>query len=274
VSGDVQVVAVGSDLYVRNVEGSCVVEQVGSDLVLNIDFRPGHDYRFNVGSDVLCRVEPDTNARFVLPLDLPVALGIDTAVEEAEDGDHHIITLGDGSATIHITAGGELRLVGEEEDYMVDLGFQIEEDLEARLSNLEEKLSQELEGLDERILRKTERLTSQAERFAERFAEQAQRQAERAQREAERAAERMRRSMERPKGKQKAKRGWGQGPHLEFRWGPPPPFGSEPPPPPPPHRPVEPVTEQERLMILRMVQENKITVEEAERLLTALDNPD
>jgi hypothetical protein len=192
---------------VRSVEGSCVVEQVGSDLVLNIEFTPGHDYRFNVGSDVLCRVEPDTNACFVLPLDLPVALDIDAEIEESEDGEHQIILLGDGSAAIHITAGSELRLVGEKEDHMVDLGFQIEEELEARLSTLEEKLSQELEGLDERILRKTEHLTSQAERFAERFAQQAQRQAERAQHEAERAAEQMRRSMARPSAENQARLG-------------------------------------------------------------------
>jgi hypothetical protein len=37
-------------------------------------------------------------------------------------------------------------------------------------------------------------------------------------------------------------------------------------------RPSEPVTEQERLLILKMVQENKISIEEAERLLAALDS--
>jgi len=34
----------------------------------------------------------------------------------------------------------------------------------------------------------------------------------------------------------------------------------------------EPVTEQERLLILQMVQEKKISIEEAERLLSALDS--
>jgi len=33
----------------------------------------------------------------------------------------------------------------------------------------------------------------------------------------------------------------------------------------------EPVKEEERLMILQMVQEKKITIEEAERLLAALE---
>jgi hypothetical protein len=40
----------------------------------------------------------------------------------------------------------------------------------------------------------------------------------------------------------------------------------------PPPSPREPVTEQERLMILKMVQDGKITIEEAERLLSALES--
>jgi hypothetical protein len=39
-----------------------------------------------------------------------------------------------------------------------------------------------------------------------------------------------------------------------------------------PGRRTDPVSEQERLMILQMVRDNKITIEEAERLLSALDS--
>ena len=48
-------------------------------------------------------------------------------------------------------------------------------------------------------------------------------------------------------------------------------WGFPPEPPKPPRPPVEPVSEEERLVILRMVQENKISIEEAERLLAALE---
>jgi hypothetical protein len=37
-------------------------------------------------------------------------------------------------------------------------------------------------------------------------------------------------------------------------------------------RKSDPVSEQERLMILQMVRDNKISIEEAERLLSALDS--
>jgi hypothetical protein len=256
VDGAVWVAAVGADLYVRNVEGSCVVERVGSDLVLSLDFAPGRDYRFSAGGDVFCRVKPDTNVTFVLPADTELQVGLDAHAEEKEDGDQRIVILGDGSASVHINAANTLNLVGEEEDedYMIDFGAQIGEELEARLSTLEEKLSQHLDGLDERIQARTVYITEKAERLAERARQQAERAAERAQRQAERAMRNMDRQM-------KKKRG---GARSAFTFGAPPSS--------PPTRPSEPVTEQERMMILKMVQENKISIEEAERLLAALDS--
>jgi hypothetical protein len=257
VDGSVWIAAVGSDLYVRNVGGSCVVERVGSDLVLSLDFAPDRDYRFNAGSDIFCRVRPDANVTFVLPADTELQIGVDADTKEQEDEGQRTVTLGDGSATVHVSGASTLNLVGEEEDYedyMIDFGAQIGEELEARLSTLEEKLGQHLDGLDERIQAKTVYLTEKAERIAEHARQQAERAAERAQRQAERAMRNMDRQM-------KKKRGRTPG---TFTRGAP---ASSPPP-----RPSEPVTEQERLLILKMVQENKISIEEAERLLAALDS--
>jgi len=248
VEGSVRVGRIGADLFLRNIDGNCVVEQVGADLLLSIDFLPGNEYRFRAGGDILCRVQPDSNVRFVLPPDVSVGLDVEAEVIEEDDNGRQIVTLGDGSATIYIDDAVELRLVGEGEDYMLNLGIQIEEELEARMSMLEEKLSQQLDGLDERIRSKAEQWVAQAERMSGR-----------AQRQAERTTERLRRTMERKKDKRKGRPGaW----HVH--WG-------TPPPPPRPHPRPDPVTEQERLMILQMVQEGKITIEEAERLLAALE---
>lgn len=251
VEGAVAVSGVGADLFLRDVGGDCIVEQAGADLVLSLDFAPGREYRFSAGSDILCRIHPDTHVTFDLPADTALQLDVEAEVIEREDApNRRTIILGDGSAHVHIGAANRLRLVGEEEDYMVNFGVQLEDELEARLSHLEAKLSQQLDGLDERIQATTIRFASQAERMAER-----------AQREALRAAERVRRTMEqwdtKPKRARKAKRtGFTLG-GLETRGA-----------PPPRH---DPVTEEERLMILKMVQDGKITIEEAERLLAALE---
>jgi hypothetical protein len=245
VSGTVWVANVGSDLYVRNVEGSCIAERVGSDLVLSLDFLPDRDYRFRAGSDILCRVQADTDVQFIMPPDLDVHL--DVAADMTEEGDHQIVTLGEGRAKVTIIGAESLRLVGEEEDYMLTLGVQIEEELDARMSTLEEKLSERLAGLDERIQSRAEQFASQAERLTRR-----------AEREAERAADHIRRSFDR----QTFKRKRDSGPRrMSFSAA----IGGA------PGRKSEPVSEQERLMILQMVRENKISIEEAERLLAALD---
>lgn len=251
VSGAVQVAAVGSDLYLHNVDGSCRIDRVGSDLVLNTDFTPGNEYRFRAGGDILCRVRAEANARFVVPLDMAVELDVEADVSDSEDGEHQIVQVGDGRTEIVIEDGEELRLVGETEDYVVNLGIQIEEEIEARMSTLEEQLNCQLNGLDERI-----------QAWAGQFAPQAEQYADRAQRQAERALDRFRRSMDRQKGKRKRASGTR---HFEFSWGSP----SGPAAPPRPQ--AEPVTEEERLMILRMLQEGKVSLDEAERLLAALD---
>ncbi len=246
VDGAVWVAAVGEDLYLRGITGSCVVENVGSDLVLNLDFLPDMDYRFNADGDILCRVQDDTNALFVLPVGTEVTLDVEATVSEDEDG-LKSVTLGAGGATVYIQAAEMLRLVGEDEDYTISFGVQLEEEIEARLSTLEERLSQQLEGLDQRIQERATVWASQAERVAER-----------AQKQAERTLERVRRNMDRST-RHKHKRGPGPrridlSARAEAQ-------GRK-----------DPVSEEERLLILKMVQENKITIEEAERLLAALDS--
>jgi len=247
VRGSVYVANVGADLFVRNVEGSCVVENVGADLVVSLDFAPDAEYRFGAGATILCRVQPATNATFILPPGTEVELDVPAEQVQEDEAEQQVIRIGDGSIPVVITHAALLHLVGEEEDYALNFGGRIEEELEARLSSLEEKLNQQLDGLDERIQARTEQFASQAERWAE----HAQRQAAKA---AERMAQRMDRDM-----KFKHKRG-PRGPWT---------FGRPTPPRPP--RPSEPVREEERLMILRMVQEGKISIEEAERLLAALE---
>ncbi len=246
VEGAVWVAQVGSDLYLRNVEGNCMVEQVGSDLVLSIDFKPGGEYRFNAGGDVLCRIQPDTSAQFVLPADAELSLDVPAEVTEDKEAGVQIVTLGEGGPTIHLGELDALRLVGEEEDYMISLGIQIEEEVEARLATLEARLSQHLEGIDEQLQERAQRFASQAEKLAER-----------AQQQAERVAKRARASVRRSRRKR------GTMPVPPAR----------PTPPRARRSPAEPVSEQERLMILQMVKDNKISIEEAERLLAALEHP-
>lgn len=248
VQGAVRVANVGADLYVRNVEGSCVVENVGSDLVVSLDFQPDAEYRFGAGAGILCRVQPDTSATFILPSGTEVELDVPAERVQDDGSDQQVIRVGGGAVSVVVTHAALLHLVGEDEGDSLNFGLRIEEEIEARLSSLEEKLNQQLEGLDERIQARTEQFASQAARWADHAQRQAAKAAERAQQRVERET------------KTRHKR--------EFRgpWN----FG-RPTPPHPPARHSEPVREEERLMILKMVQDGKISIEEAERLLAALE---
>lgn len=248
VEGQVFIVAVGADLYLRDVNGPAEVERIGSDLVLSTAYVPGAVYRFHVGSDIVCRIPPDQDVRFRI-------LGCDDLTVDAPDaevvegGQYEEIVCGTGAALVELQAGGEIRLVGQDEDYLMAINVQLEEELEARLSGLEEKLSEQLAGLDEILAEKARHIRERAEREAER----AMRKSERVLRQAERNNK-----MEQGK----RKRGF----TLTF--------GGEiprPPRPPVPPQPHDPVTDEERLIILRMVEAGQISVEEAEKLLAALE---
>jgi len=243
IEGAVTLEAVGGDLYVRDMNGPCRVEQVGGDLVLSTDFMPGAAYTFTVGGDVVCRVPPGADVRFRVSAGADVS--VDVADAEIIEGDtHDEIVFGSGTTVVELQAGGDIQFVGQDEDYIMAINFQLEEDLEMRLAGLEEQITRQLSGLDEQIARKAERIREKAEK-----------QAERAARHAERIARKATRG--------KRKREW------SFSFG-----GSKTgraPRSAPPAEPVDPVTDEERLTILRMVERKQITVEEAEKLLAALE---
>ena len=243
VSDALHIKAVGEDLYLRNVSGDCVVEKVSDDLVLSLDFAPGQTYLFSAEGDILCRVREDANVCFIMPAETELQLDMQAEVSEDETGQQRV-TLGAGDAEVHIQKATTVQLVGEAEDYMLNFGEQLEEEIEARLSWLEDKLNRRLEGLDVRFQEHADRWSTHAGRWAER------------------TFNKHWNSSRKPKNKRTP------GPHrkrftVAFE------HGSRHNAPPPPPR--EPVTENERRMILQMVRDGKISIEEAERLLAALD---
>ncbi len=248
VSGDTTIAQVGGDLYVRDIGGGCQVEHVGSDLVLSTNFIPGAAYRFDVGGDIVCRIPAGASVRFQtahshdLVVDAPGAQMV-----EGEDGDE--VVFGAGEAVVRLEAGGEIRLVGQDEDYMMAINFQLEGELAERLAGLEERLAEQLSGLDDLILRKTEKVRERAEKEAER----AVRHAERMARKAERGK---RKGFTFSFGGDSFEAGLSRRPARAPR---------------PPAPPAEPVSDEERMTILRMVENRQISVEEAEKLLAALE---
>lgn len=272
------------DLALRDVEGN-IRATVDGTVKLRLRNLSGDRYEIEANGDLHASIPEEASAQVhllsnaqTLVLDLP---GQHVTLEQGE----HNLTLGDGRAQIDLSAGGILTLAGREvewsgpedfgegfpgvsPDFTDQLTRQIEDQVQAQMARLSEQMARLSEMMGRAGLSEEE--AEQVMRQAQRSAEEA---TARAQEKIARAQERMARKMEAAsrKAEQRARaaerrresgRGW------SFVW----PGAPQPPAPPsPPGEKSDPVSDEERLLILRMLEQKKITLEEAENLLAALE---
>lgn len=274
VSGPVQAPQVMGDGYVRAVDGSVTLVCMG-DLVARLALQAGREYRLSAQGDLSCRVLPNSSAAVTLEWQGE----LDTDYIDLPDMDESVpgaltLTLGAGEATAYLKAMGRLEFVtrgsggeGEgEEDVMSDWAGVPD------LSNLGETIRHQvlsalsasgipvqggrMADLENRVQERIDRAMERVGRDTERAARKAEREARKAERRADRATERGSRR-----------------PHFVVSPTPP-----RPPMPPmaprSPQRTNEPIAHEERLKILQMLGEKKISLAEAELLLRALEGED
>ena len=229
VDGNVSLDSVADDLALRDAKGNIQVN-VGEDAVLYINPQAGNSYAINAGDDILLVMPPKANATLTLTAD---RIHVDwQGVEDDKDATSRVITLGDGSATMALSAGGDIRISNRS-----DAGDSAEE-----FGNFA-GIGMDWSGFGERISRKVEQATARAQRKID----EATRRAEHKARDAERRSVRFKGALEVGRWK------WDLSPK-----GVPMPSKSA-------------ISDEERLVILKMLQEKKITAEEAEKLLASLE---
>ncbi len=278
VAGDFLAEAIGGDLYLRDVGGD-IRAQCRADVILNVEFTPEHEYEIKAGGDLACRLLPGASAAFAVKFGGDLSVDV-LAAKVTGSSREKTVTLGDGAARASLQASGDVSLsaltgdpealgeLGEKfgEDFGVmaeELSAHIGAQIESQLAQFEQQLNARLAGLgavggvgvnaediSERVRRATERAADTARRKAEAARRRAQSKIQAGQRRAERHAAHA------VRGKHAA-------------WSFPTSFTSKPFTPPAP--PSEPITDEERLSILRMVEQGKISVAEAEKLLAALE---
>lgn len=294
VDGDLHLKAVGGDVSVRDINGSVVCNDVGGDMLIDINFEAGHTYEFHADKDIFVNLFPGAEVTFILEkgtqyeLDELESYEQEIKVETAEDIVRIIVGGGqDASVTIESEEG---TFYMAEKNNRKGRGFRFEFNfgdimngefsppippippvppvppVPPEFGDFGEYISQRV---NEQVSRVTESLPDFGKKWGKKFsssdrdrirsearheAEQARHEAHRARHEAERArrdAERERREAERNRrdtmrGSQRAGR------HGQ------------------PQENAE-LSEKERMMILSMLEEGKITVEEAERLLRTME---
>ena len=247
VKGNLYVKSVSGDVSVRDVEGNVTFDSVVDDMALrgahgNVKVNVGEDvvlylepkadgaYSITAGDDILLVLKPNANVTLSMNGD---QIEVDwPGIENQEDVTERVLVLGDGSAKIVLSAGGDVRVTND-----ADAGNSAED-----FGNFA-GMNFDWSGFGERISRQVEQATARA-------AKRAEEAARRVERHAERHARRWRGNIK------SGPWNWETGPKGV---------------PTPPTPPSEPVAEEERLAILKMLAEKKITAEQAEQLLNALE---
>jgi DUF4097 and DUF4098 domain-containing protein YvlB len=234
VAGDVRLRSMGGDLRLSRV-GGVVDASAGGDGRVSLSPQGESKHSVLVGGDLSCYLPDDSSAKLTMKAGGDLRLAVPVEAKDIPGGCE--VELGDGAAEVELSAGGSLSLrTGGDVDEVVavDLGEAIAARVGAEIETHMVEIEDRLSGLGDRLQ------TFDPDRVGRKIRgsiAKAQRKAARAQR---RAARAQRRSSRR----EVVDLGTGEA-------------TSEP-------------TEEERLVILRMLEQGKISVEEAESLLQAL----
>jgi len=287
VSGDFKVQKVGGDLVARELSGLVAVDSVGGDgdvqatgegdfalrtggdLVVQFTRTVGSDVALYAGGDGSLFLPASANARISVSAggeDILISLDHQgEPVHENVEQRHHEFELGGGDGHIQMAVGGDCEISDADREPS-SLAGEFDR-LETSWQNARE--NRERYGWPGHF--DPARSAAWADMVGRRAQEAARRAEMRAQSAVRRAEDQARRAEERARRNEdhEQHRGGGWGGSFSFDFDP---FkgGSKAPQPPTPP-PAPQVTEQERLMILQMLQDNKITVEQAEALLRALE---
>jgi hypothetical protein len=308
VDGNLHVDSVDGDISARRVQGdftlavsthgNLTTSDIGGsakatadgNIFLRLDPTPSHEYEFSCRGNIFCRLSNDASAEISVPKASQVMVNLPGIHASAPVQSPYALTLGEGDAKLTLTADGNVVLDThapdwDMEDFDIDIGSEVEgmadavsqqinQQVESQVRMIEDQLNAQLSSLSLRL--GAAKLTAdQARKIEDRAREASERAAARAQEHVHRAQEKMeqklaaaQRKMEAAQRKMeyKARAYEREGRHSRHSVS----FGF-PTPPTSNMPPGEPVSEDERLMILHMLEEKKISMEEAEQLLSALE---
>ena len=257
VQGALKLSNIGADLYLRNLSGD-VTAQTGSDAILYLQPKSEANIDVRAGADILLRLPADVDAELSLQGGSMESIRVDFQnIEPGEEGVTRQVKLGTGSATIHLLAGADVIVTSRADEWQSLADFDS--------SRLDDTFPGEFPGIRADFHEQVAPRIQEATQRALRAAEQAQRHTERAQR---RVGAAVRRAEEKMRAAERRSHFMGVVSHRGFDH----PFIPTPPVPPAASTPPsEPASDEERLAVLKMLQEKKISLQEADKLLSALE---
>jgi hypothetical protein len=287
VQGDLKVENIGGEALIDNVTGQISLRNVGGDIVITdigggveasaggegtVDIHPvpWQAYKIEVGGNLSVTLPEESNADLVIK---SAAKDISLTIGELDikSGDNELSQqLGEGGPTVMLSAGGKIFISGDDfsvftgikmnikdfGDFGADFSAQTADQIKISLEDLELDLRESLSGLSDTLEgigiseENMRNIGIQIEESSKMAAEKAELAAIKAQAKVEKKIAQARRKALKAQAKMKE---FDLGDFLETQ-----------------HEKRE-VNETERLLILEMLQEKKISLDEADQLLKALE---
>ncbi len=300
IMGDLTSQMVNGNVTVRDVQGAFRFEKINGNLVaadidgviavkadgnvvLNLDPTAGNEYTVSAEGNIVCNLPTDASVKIEIERADKIVTSLPTESGEIPTEAPCSLTMGEGDANMHLSAGGNIVLSGQMPDFeplqgidfdfsefngiAESIGQQITQQVEAQMRQVEEQLNNLSVNIGSAGLS-----PEQVERIKQRAREASERATQRAQDKMRMAQEKLERKMAavQQRAEQKARQAEARARHHErrawsFSW------PGVPQPPVPPSAPRTPVSEDERMTVLKMLEQKQISPEEAEMLLAALE---
>lgn len=292
VDGNAKVRDIQEDFIVENkINGNLVLEDVDGDasasvngnINLRLDPAPGKTYQFKANGNIFCRLPSDPSSEVIIQKATKISVRIPGIEVPSSIQAPYSLTIGDGDGKLEFDSQGDVYLISQPSDWSLeDIGVSFEENFESMAETIGDQVTQQVEAHMEmlehqiesqmgnlsRVLstsglspEKAERITQRAREASERAGVQAQEKMRRAQEKLERKLEAARRRAEMKARKaERTARDRRRRPESTA-WSPP--SRTKP--------GSEPVSDEERMMVLQMLEQGKLSIEEAEQLLAALE---
>lgn len=272
IAGPVTVDQVAGNVVARDLEGGARIPRIGGNLVLKGGLAAGRSYHFQSDGNAVLHLQEGTSAHVSFSAGGRILCSLDLADREQEGGQLSG-TLGDGGAELVVAADGNLVVGDGSETIGVEIGAEISRQINEGLQAIDfeaigRQVGEEMEGALSRLRVKLEsvdweRMGERAQQAVERAMSRMERDMDRAMGQVAREQERMQRRMER-EARRRQRRARQHSVEVDLDWedemeaeaGTP---------------DVGPNLDDERLSILKMVEQGQISTEEAEMLLDALE---
>jgi hypothetical protein len=277
IDGNARIALVAGDLHLGNVDGNLVIGEVVGNVQatadgnaeLSLNLAAGQQVQATADGNITCRIQPEAGVVVRLKADGTIRVKNLGEPRRAE-GKSLEFVLGDGGAILDLRADGDILLVGTNmPGFGAGIGFDgsvsqdMSEEMGRRAAELGQQIAEQVESQVSLLTRDLEEKFSKMgdnEEMANKIQERVSTALRRAE---EKLAEAMRKMEVRTEGDRRRK-GYG--------WQTPPVPPVAPVPPVPPAAPKRPqLSDEERMLILGMVEQGKISVEQAEKLLSALN---